>query len=483
MEQIIKKIVGLSKGYEAFAVGGFARDLLLGFAPADIDLAVNKNALKYSKILAKAFNSKVVALDDEKQTYRIPLKSAPVLNIDVSLIVGKNIIEDLKKRDFTINAFAFDINYYGDYKKHILACDKTAFADLKSKTVSAVSDGVFKDDPLRMLRAFRFCAELNFQVSQKTLKRIKKSAKLIKRSAPERIKNEFFRILACKNSADIIEQMNKCALLGEIFPEIYKMQKASKKYYYHPGGLFEHSFLTLSATEKILNNLNKIFPDNAKELEEYLSQKGAYSENINGKNLLKFAALFHDNAKPETAEKQGTKMRFFGHEEQGAAKLREIMLSLKTSKKDAQDASFLVENHMRPSTLTKNNVVTKRAALKFFRDVKNLTPSLIILAMADWHSYRHLRIFTAKTLKKQEEAAKKLIEQYYKVKNAKPLKKVIDGNIIMKKFKLKPGPWIGDLIKAVAAKQQEGKISDTKGALKAVSEKLTQVKKKYKIDR
>ena len=101
--------------------------------------------------------------------------------------------------------------------------------------------------------------------------------------------------------------------------------------------------------------------------------------------------------------------------------------------------------------------------------------------MADWHSYRHLKIFTPKTLQKQEETAKSLIKQYYEVKNAKPLKKIIDGNIIMKKFKLKPGPWIGDLLKAAILKQQEGKISTTKEALSIISQKLTAVKKKYKL--
>jgi poly(A) polymerase len=471
----------MSKGYEVFAVGGFVRDLLLNLGHKDVDLAVNADALKFSKILAKAFNSKAVLLDAEKQTYRIPLKNAAVLNVDVSLTDGKNICEDLKKRDFTVNAFAFALERFDDYEKHILSCGKTSFSDLKSKTIKTVSDDAFKDDPLRMLRAFRFCAELNFKISDETAKLIKKSAPLIKKSAPERVKNEFFKILACKNSAGVIEKMNECFLLSEIFPEIAKMKKASKKYYYHAGGLFEHSFLTLSAAENILNNLNKIFPDDAAAIEEYFSKDDVYSENVNHKNLLKFAALFHDAAKPETAKKEGAKIRFFGHEERGADKLKEIMLSLKTGKKDASDAAFLVANHMRPSTLTKNNSVTKKAALKFFRDIKELTPSLIILAMADWHSYRHLKIFTPKTLKRQEEEAKNLIKQYYEFKNAKPVKKIIDGNVVMKRFKLKPGPWIGDLLKMALEKQQEGKIANQKEALELISRKLTAVKKKYRM--
>ncbi|MCL2144534.1 MAG: HD domain-containing protein, partial [Endomicrobia bacterium] len=256
----------------------------------------------------------------------------------------------------------------------------------------------------------------------------------------------------------------------------------AKKYYYHPHGLFQHSFETLEAVEDILNNLKKYFPDNYKELEAHFADSENYSENVVKGNLLKFAALFHDNAKPETAKKEGKKMRFFGHEEQGAKKIEEIAQSFKMSKKDTANAKFLVENHMRPSTLTKNNIVTKRAALKFFRDIGENTPDLIILSMADWHSYKKLKVFSPKELKMQENSARVLISQYYEVKNAKPLPKLVDGNILMKKFDLKPGPWLGDLLRFVKEAQQEGKISDKKTALKLISSKIKQIKKKYKLE-
>ena len=136
---------------------------------------------------------------------------------------------------------------------------------------------------------------------------------------------------------------------------------------------------------------------------------------------------------------------------------------------------------MRPSTLTRNNIVTKKAALKFFRDIGGNTPDLLVLSMSDWHSYKKLKIFSSKELKLQEKSVRELLKYYYELKNAEPLSKIIDGNIIMKKFNLKPGPWIGELLNFATEAQLEDKIFNTDEALKIVFSKLTHIKKKYKL--
>jgi poly(A) polymerase len=482
MNELIKKINTISKGYDVYAVGGFARDLLLKRKHKDIDLVVNKDALKYAKKVAMTFKAKLITLDEDTETYRIILKDCGVPNIDIALFNSKTIEEDLQNRDFTVNALAFNLKYFENFKKHIIFPNKNTLADLKSKTFNVISDAAFKVDPLRMLRAFRFIAEFkNFKLSGKTLVQIKKNEKLIWLAAPERIKNEFFRILAAKNSSELIRMMDSYGLLSAVFPEIGKMKKAKKKYYYHSGGLFQHSFETLQAAENILNNLKKYFPENCIELQGHFDKGESFSENVTRAVLLKFAALFHDNAKPETAKFENGKMRFFEHEELGANKLKEIMLSLRLSKKDIETAVFLVMKHMRPSTLTRNNVVTIKAAMKFFRDIGDNTPDLVILSMSDWHSYKSLKVFSSKELRLQEKSARELIKEYYELKNAKPLPKVIDGNTIMKEFSLQPGPWIGELLNFVNEEQFEGKTLSKNDALKLVLSKLTHIKKKYKM--
>ncbi|MDR0977966.1 MAG: HD domain-containing protein [Endomicrobium sp.] len=481
--EIIKTIDTVSKGYDVYAVGGFVRDLLLKRRYSDIDLVVNKNTLKYAKKVASAFKAKLVVLDENSEIYRIILKNCSISNIDISLYSGKTIQEDLQNRDFSINAAAFRLKYFEDFGKHIIVHDKAVFRDIKCKTISTVSSGAFKIDPLRMVRVFRFAAEIaGSKISNKTLRQIKQDAKLIRETvAAERIKNEFFRILASKESSKFIKDMDRCGLLSAIFPEIVKMKKAKKKYYYHPGGLFQHSFETLKSAENILVNLKKYFPENYIELEEHFNNGDSLSENVTRASLLKFAALFHDNAKPETAKFEGGKMHFFGHDVVGADKLEEMMNSLKFGRKDIEVAVFLVKHHMRPSVLTRNNFVTEKAAGKFFRDMKDNTPDSIVLSMSDWHSYKNLKVFLPKELKNQEKAAKELVKKYYELKNINPLPKIIDGNIIMKKFKLKPGPWIGVFLNIVNEAQYENKTLSGTDALELVASKLTYIKKKYKI--
>ncbi|MDR3048639.1 MAG: HD domain-containing protein [Elusimicrobiota bacterium] len=295
------------------------------------------------------------------------------------------------------------------------------------------------------------------------------------------IKDELLKILSSPDSAASIKKMDNNGLLSQIFPEIILMKKADNKFYYHPYGLFQHSFETFESLEKILKRLDKYFPKNFKDMRKHLEEKIDVSSNISKIVLLKLAALFHDNAKPETAKKINGKIRFIGHEQRGARKSKEILKPLALNKSEKYFVFKLIFNHMRPSTLTKNIIITKRAANRFFRDIDPLVIEQVLLSIADWHSYKRLKIHSSKELKRQQDSAAKLIEDYFFLKNQKPIIKIIDGHKIMKEFDLKPGPWIGGLLSIVAQKQRLGKINDEKSALALISSKLTQIKKKYKI--
>jgi poly(A) polymerase len=472
VNKIIEKINSVSQGFDVYVVGGFPRDLILKRKFNDIDLVVDKNIMEYSRKVAGAFDSKVVVLNNLDKTYRIVLKNAVFTNIDISSFAGKTIEQDLQSRDFTINAVGFNLKDFKNFEQDIVLSSKNILKDFKLKTINTVSSESFEADPLRMLRAFRFAAELSFKISKNTFKLIKQYAKHIRRISPERIKNEFFRVLSSKNASFLIKNMDDCKLLSEVFPEIEDMKKSHRKHYYHHGGLFQHSFETMEAAENILNSLKKYFPQNYVDLKNHFSDNAVFSENITRAGLLKFAALFHDSAKLETANFYNGKIHFLGHEKEGAKKVGEIMLSLKFGRNDVDMVMFLISNHMRPSSLTKNDVITKRAALKFFRSSRDSTPELLILAMSDWHSYKKLKVFPTKELKSQEESVRELLKSYFNFKNAKPLSKIIDGNVIMESFALKPGPWIGELLKFAFEAQQEGKISTKEGALKILLKKI-----------
>ncbi|MBQ3943558.1 MAG: hypothetical protein II669_04495, partial [Elusimicrobia bacterium] len=153
------------------------------------------------------------------------------------------------------------------------------------------------------------------------------------------------------------------------------------------------------------------------------------------------------------------------------------------SNKEISYAKAIISEHMRPSNLAKSDVITNRAQMRLFRDIKENTPDLLILAMSDWHSYQTLKVkvYSKKVLKQQEKAVAKLIFNYFEFINNKPKDKIVDGNVLMKEFHLKPGKIIGDLLLLINNAYEERRIKDKKQALKYAKSQLTVLKKKHKI--
>ena len=465
MNQIIKIIKQLAQKTETdvFVVGGYIRDYLLKKQSDDLDITVSKAADIFAKKLAAILKGKYIVLDLKNKNYRVALINNPSLKyIDVSLMTGKTIQQDLLNRDFTINSLAVNINNFNNIKKNLIdVCN--GYKDLKNKAINISSKDSLIADPIRMLRAFRFASELNFNISSKLISQIKKNAVKIKLSVCEMRKNEFFRILNNKNSIKYITLMDDCKLLENMFPFVAKMKKSAKKFYYHPKGLFQHALLTMESLEKIFVKLKTYFPETKEQLEQYLCEN--FSQNVNRKNLLKFIAIFHDCAKPKCAKKIGKVMRFLGHEQIGAKYIKTIMKNLKMSNKETDYAEAVVLHHMRPSNLLKAETVTEKAKLRLFRDIGNTVPDLLLLALADWHSYKPLKIYSKKHLKLQEKYVSAFMKSYFEILTKPPKEKIIDGNVLMKELNIKPGKIVGKLLNVINEQYDEGLIKTKKEAV------------------
>jgi len=459
---IIKKIAEETES-EVFVVGGYIRNYLLKKQSDDLDITVSKNADIFAKKLALILKGKYIVLDLKNKNYRVALINNPVLKyIDVSLMTGKTIQQDLINRDFTINSLAVDINGFGNIRKNLIDVSG-GYKDLKNKIINVSSKNSLITDPIRMLRAFRFASELNFSISKNTLSQIKKNAAKIKLSVCEMRKNEFFRILNNKKSIKYITLMDDYKLLENMFPFVYKMKKSAKKFYYHPKGLFQHALLTMESLEKIFEKLSGYFPSVNEKLSQYLCEN--FSQNVNRKNLLKFIAIFHDCAKPKCAKKIGKVMRFLGHEEIGSKYISMIMKNLKMSNREIEYACSVVLYHMRPSNLLKSETVTERAKLRLFRDIGNIVPDLLLLALADWHSYKPLKIYSRKGLKQQEKYVNEFMNAYFDLLTKPKKEKIIDGNILINELKIAPGKIIGKLLKLINDKYDEGLIKTKQEAI------------------
>ncbi|OGS21806.1 MAG: hypothetical protein A2252_06670 [Elusimicrobia bacterium RIFOXYA2_FULL_39_19] len=472
--QIIKQET--KSNQKVWIVGGYLRDILLKKPCSDIDFVVSRNVLALAKHVATRLKCRVITLDNVNRIYRIVLKQeAGIITLDFSLMAGKNIEEDLARRDFTINAMSLPLSMDTHSFKSKLIDPFNGVSDIHTKTIRAITEKNFKDDPLRLLRAYRFSAELDFTVEPKTEKQIKKHAKLISKPAKERIREELVKIFAVKNASGFIYKIDEQKLFEIIFPEISKMKKSSRKFYFHPEGLWQHSKQTLSSLEKLINEHTWATPELHKKISNHVALRLP---------LFKITTLFHDCGKPGTVARIDGRIRFFNHEAEGSKEIKKILQRLRFSNKEVQIAEKLVKSHMRPGNVAQNfhkGTLSKKATYRFFRDMGDETIDLLLLSLADRMSYIGV---TAKP--KEIEMHTIFVNRFakrffdYKIKSSRP--KLIDGYQVMKALNLPSGPLVGKVLAFVEEAQLSGKINNAPQAITLIRKNLSKIKRSSAIN-
>ena len=207
----------LSKNVELFLVGGAVRDILSDRIPSDYDFT-GDNAIPLAKEFANEMKYPLVKLDETpgRETFRV-VKS-PQIEFDFTAMQGGDIEEDLMRRDFSINAMAMPLSTNFN-KAPVLLDPANGEKDLKEKKIRVISPETFKDDPLRILRAFRFAAQLKFEIEPETANQIRKNVFLLKEVAVERIFYELKQFLKAPQCSVFFPEFCDCGLLKTLFPE------------------------------------------------------------------------------------------------------------------------------------------------------------------------------------------------------------------------------------------------------------------------
>ncbi len=332
---------------------------------------------------------------------------------------------------------------------------------MKQKIIRAISEKNFIDDPLRLLRAYRFAGQLNFSIEQKTKGFIKKYSRKLKNISNERIQNELFLILELTNSYDVIIKTYKAGLLEEIMPELVST-KNTARCYYHKMGLLGHSFDALKILEKFYNtNFKNVFPEFYKKISAHLEEK--ISKTTKRKTLLKLAALLHDIGKPESAKKIEGRLRFFEHEDRGCDIINIIGKRLTLSNNEIKYLKILTLHHMRIGNLTSAEKLTDKAAWRFFRDLQDDAIDLIVLSVTDAYTYPKGRTRTLHKI-----MANKLLNKFYRQKEKIIPKKLLNGFEIMKILKIPEGPLVGKILNNLEEAQVLKKIKTKNEAKKFI---------------
>jgi len=410
-------------------------------------------------------DSNVPILDKEKQC-----------SIDFSSFSG-SIESDLARRDFTINAMAIDLNQL-EYNHQLEVIDPFhGKDDLENRIIRAVSQDIFTDDAIRLLRAIRFAAEFNFTVDPNTENLISYHSYRASTIAGERAREELLRLFNLPKTADNLHYLDKLGLLTSLVPELAD-SKGVEQPTVHFWDVFEHSLQTVATTEFLLrenaweygSEEMLSFAPWSNMIEAYLSQK--VSQGSTHKSLLKIGALFHDIAKPKTKTlDESGRARFLGHAKEGAEITKSIMERLRFSHREVNLVEKLVYYHLRPAQMSNEGMPSQKAIYRYFRDTANAALDILLLALSDYLAVSG-PLINIEGWKDNCQLTKYIIEEHIKQENRVAPLKLIDGNDIITQFGLAPGPSIGSLLAAVHEAQASGEINTREEALSLVQDIL-----------
>jgi tRNA nucleotidyltransferase/poly(A) polymerase len=465
-----------------YLVGGLLRDMELKLSPAllDIDLAVSGSARACAMELGRRLRGVWFPLDKERGVWRVAVKGAAPYQVDVAALQGKDILEDLGRRDFTVNSLALPLplGSGGMIDPH------GGLEDLRRRVLRTPSLENLKDDPLRTLRAYRLAARLGLTLSAQTSRWVRQAAPLITRCAAERVRTELVSLLGVQDAGRWTASLEEAGLLTAILPELEPSRRCARVYY-GAGGVLRHTLDVVSRLDFLFAELGRVYPALAQRILEDLSSRCGGLERHQA--LLRMAALLHDVSKPECARQRGGRLRFFGHESRGAERAEAILGRLRFSRDEVRWARALILHHLRPGNLAASRIVTDKAAFRFFRDLGECGVSCLLLCWADHASYlpdKTLRRLlplvredphtfdpagirptdTRKTLYYLQTISYLLARRFQEGRPVLP-ERLLDGNEIMRARGMKPGPGVGEILRRLQEAQAEGRVKDKRQAL------------------
>ncbi len=456
--------MGRQLGVETYLVGGYIRDVLWkrdAANPKDLDFAVcGGSAMEFAKRLSAELTGHFVPLDEEFDTARVVLDDGSF--IDFAGCVGGSIETDLRRRDFTVNALALD----GSRPDCVLDLFD-GLADIERRSIRAISKDVLLDDPLRLLRAFRFRATLNATIEPETLGWIKENAQLIDKMASERINAEIFALLTSANSGAILKELGECGLLEVIYPELVATRKVTPNAYHHLG-LFDHSVETVSQLELKLPHLpDWVHQSNEQELSFGVTRLAA----------TKLAALLHDIGKPSTWQiNEDGRHTFYGHDSIGATMAEATAERMKWSKPVNRFICKLIKWHLRPGALYHQGDPTPKALQRFYRKAGDDVPELMVLAFGDLGATRGDGLPESSRTQLSENMFKLLVGYKAFVDEVESQPRILGGHDVIRIIGIKPGPVVGEILEALDEAQGLKEVTDTASAEKFV---VDYHKKKY----
>lgn len=446
---ICARIAGIvGSDSETYLVGGVIRDACVGRPLLDIDIATADDPEVVAKSITGACGGSAFSLSDRFGCWRVHTRELG--QVDIAPLAGGSIEHDVLCRDFTVNALAVSVHEAGQVIDHV-----GGVHDLNRNRIAMAGETAFDDDPLRLLRAVRFAHDLNFRIDTDTHAAIVRCAARANEPSGERIFHELSLLLALPGTRSAIRLLDTCGLVQSLLPELAACKGIVQSDYHHLD-VYEHTLAVLDNVEDIALNT-----------QHYLGSEVELSPDQHA--YLRWAALLHDIAKPQTrtVDSETGRIRFIGHDRDGVPIVHDLCERWATSNTFRDAVATLVRTHLALG-MTLHAPFTGREQYRFVHSLEPYAREAIILSLADRFATagkkdhrRWVRMHTERAQQLWREATDRAVSGY-----PTPL---LDGMQIAEIAGITPGPALGKLVAQLAEDQAIGVVTSVDEAMRMVS--------------
>jgi tRNA nucleotidyltransferase/poly(A) polymerase len=494
-------------------VGGAVRDLLLGASSEDFDFAVQGDGVALGRRLANTLGADYYDLDPTRRTGRLLLTvgDGRRVTLDFAALRGRHLHEDLERRDFTVNAMALALTSAAQRASHPeeepgegraahpgegraahpgegtpqggsahpadtfgpLIDPLGGAGDLRKKLLRACAPDSIASDPVRSVRALRFAIELGLHLDGATTVQVRAAAGRLGEVSPERLRDEFFRLLAGPDPGAGLRTMDRLGLLTDVLPELEPLRGLEQPPP-HAFDALEHTLATADRLARLAALLaGRSGKAEASDLAEAsaLARLGTYQQGLRSyldfapsygrsrASLMLWTALLHDTGKARSRAIDDTgRIRFFGHETIGSRIAVEASRRIRLSVVEQAEVEMTVLHHMRPEWLEADGEPTRRAVYRFFRAAEATGPSVVLLSLADLLA-RDVPPVAAAAWHRRLDLAGRLLQGWFERRmDVVHPALLLSGEEIMALRGLSPGPDVGRVVEALREAQAAGEV-------------------------
>jgi poly(A) polymerase len=431
----------------SWTVGGALRDEFLGREVTDIDIAVEGDPEGAARELAAKVRGPVFRLSEAFGAWRVVDRREGRV-YDFAPLQGTTIEEDLRKRDFTVNAMA-RASDGGE-----LVDPLGGRADIESRTLRVIGPESYEDDPLRPLRLARFAAELGFAPDPETERLTASAAPRVAEASGERGFAELRRLVLAPGAVRGLALADRLGLLHAVLPELVDLHDVEQSHFHHTD-VYGH---TIEVLERLIDLERQATGEVREVLDEPLADELTRGE------ALRFGALLHDIGKPATHDvREDGRVTFMGHDRLGEEMVRQVCRRLRTSERLSRFLGAVTRHHLVLGFLVHERPLDRRAVYRYLTRTSPVEVEVTLLSCADRLATRGKN--AERAIDAHLELAKELMPAALEWRRSGPPRLPLRGDELARELGIEPGPELGRLLAELQEAAYAGEIETREQAV------------------